>query len=112
MTKQSPLLSLPGRAGPFHPNAPDILFRHGKTRSTSVTFAHLANHQRQRAVDDLGEGARPVEEARCRPDSGTEEDARVVDEEKPIPPPGNIRGESVVPLIEGRNKRIMAFYRG
>ena len=83
-----------------------------KKAKTMITFVHLANHQRQRAVDDLGEGARPVEEARWRPDSGIEEDARVVDEEKPIPPPGNIRGESVVPLIEGRNKRIMAFYRG
>ena len=75
-------VSIAVSANPFHPNALDILFWHGKTRSTSVTFAHLSNHQQQRAVGDLGEGSRSVEEARFRPDSGTEENARIVVEKK------------------------------
>ena len=67
MTEQSRLSSLLVGVCSFHPNAPDILFQHGKTRLTSVIFVHPASYRRQRAVDDLGEGARPVEEARWRP---------------------------------------------
>ena len=46
--------------------------------------ALVSAHQRQRAVGDMGEGSRSVEEAKFRPDSGPEENARIVVDPPPF----------------------------